>query len=60
MDDVSEVGLLCNGENLLVGGCGVLGVGYFCVICGFDIVDFSEALAVEGIESVCLWLSEGG
>ena len=52
-----DVGLVMDG---LVVDCGLCGVQDFCVICGFVAKDFSEALGVEGIEPVGLWLCKCG
>lgn len=59
-DDVCElwdVGLI---QNRLVVDCGCCGVKDFCEVGGLVVEDLSQALAVEGIESVGLWLCECG
>ena len=59
-NDVCEgwnAGLVMDG---LVVDCGLCGVQDFCVVSGFVAKDLPEALCMEGIESVGLWLCEGG
>ena len=48
-----DVGLIWDG---LVVDCGGSGAKDFCVVGGFVVEDLPEALAVECIESVGLWL----
>ena len=52
-----DAGLVMDG---LVVDCGLCGVQDFCVVCGFVAKDFPEALCMEGIEPVGLWLCKGG
>ena len=47
-------------QDGLVVDCGSGGVQDFCVVGGFVVENFAEALAVESIKSVGLWLCDGG
>lgn len=49
---------MCKLESFKVGGGVIGGVQDFCEVSGFDVVDFPDALGVEGIESVELGLCE--
>ena len=47
-------------DDLGVGECGCCGVKDFCVVGGFDVEYFSEALGLEGIKSAKVVLGEAG